>query len=110
MDLSSLDKPKKEKGVEAKRYRGATISVVSNGFIIKIGCQTVVAESAQSLMELIAGYLNDPAGTEKRLLRDSLMFENLIPQQSVSLGSFNLSDSYVRGSAGTAESVQVGSR
>ena len=59
-----------------KRYRGATIQVVSNGFIIKIGCQTVVAESAESLKKLVSAYLDDPDGTEHKLLKRSFALNN----------------------------------
>ena len=62
-----------------KRYRGATIQVVSNGFIIKIGCQTVVAESAESLKKLVSAYLDDPDGTEHKLLKGSFVFNNAVP-------------------------------
>ena len=68
-----MDNTKKQE-VPVKRYRGATISVVANGFIITIGCQTVVAESAESLKKLISAYLDDPSGTEQKLFKNSMEF------------------------------------
>jgi len=57
---------------EQKRYRSAKIDVVANGFVVTIGCQTVVAETAQKLKEMIVEYLDDPQAAEKKLLLNSM--------------------------------------
>ena len=57
---------------EEKKYRSARIDVVSNGFIIEIGCQRVVAETPEKLKKLVCDYLDDPQGAEKRLLGKSV--------------------------------------
>jgi hypothetical protein len=61
------------------KYRSATITVVANGFIVNIGCQTLVAQSPEILRNLVCDYLKDPQGAEKRLLLNSLNGENLAP-------------------------------
>ena len=55
------------------KYYNAEIRVVSNGFVVKIGCQTVVAESAESLKKMICDYLDNPADAEKKLRANSLV-------------------------------------
>ena len=55
-----------------KTYRSANIQVVANGFIIKIGCQSLVASTPGQLKQLVSNYLDDPHGTEKSIMRDHL--------------------------------------
>ena len=55
-----------------KMYRSATIDVVANGFIIKIGCRHLVAESPENLKKLICSYLDDPVGTEKDIFENDI--------------------------------------
>lgn len=62
-----------------KRYRGATIGVVANGFIITIGCQTIVAETPNKLLKLITDYLDDPNKAEKDLIENSISFCTIPP-------------------------------
>lgn len=57
------------------KYYNAKIDVVLNGFVVKIGCVTVVAETPERLLELITKYLNDPIATEKELREKSISFE-----------------------------------
>lgn len=65
-----MEESKKEE--RRKTYRSAKIDVVANGFIITIGCQTLVAGSPEALKCLIVDYLNDPIRTEKVIMRDHL--------------------------------------
>ena len=57
---------------EIKKYRSANIEVVANGFVVHIGCQTVVAETPTKLIELISDYLKDPEVAEKKLMQNSM--------------------------------------
>lgn len=62
-----------------KTYRSANIEVVANGFIIKIGCQLLVASTPGQLKQLVSNYLDDPHGTEKSIMRDHLKGRNPEP-------------------------------
>lgn len=53
------------------KYHDATIRVMLNGFIVKVGCQEVVAENPESLLKLIKEYLKDPEKAEKELTKNS---------------------------------------
>jgi hypothetical protein len=57
-----------------KKYRNINIEVVSNGFIGTVGCQRVVAENTEKVMELLKKYFDDPVQTEKDLLENHLSF------------------------------------
>jgi len=70
-----------------KKYRSAEINVVANGFIIRIGCQTIIAESPKKLKKLICDYLDDPEKAEKELFENSIVFGGWSPQQTVPCGS-----------------------
>lgn len=50
-----------------KYYRDANIKVVANGFVVTIGCQTVVAETPKKLLALISDYLDDPGKAEAEM-------------------------------------------
>ena len=47
-----------------KKYRDAKIEVVSNGFIVTIGCQRVVAESAETMLKRFKEYYD--AGSRRK--------------------------------------------
>lgn len=48
--------------------RPININAVLNGFVVQVGCQTLAYTSRDKLLADIGSYLNDPEGTEKRLL------------------------------------------
>jgi len=50
------------------KYQNASIHVVLNGFVVEIGCQTVVAETPEKLKELICNYIDDPVKTEREMM------------------------------------------
>ena len=53
------------------RYRDFKVTVVLNGFLIKIGCSEVVASSPEELVWLVKKYMKDPNKMEKQMLKDS---------------------------------------
>ena len=62
----------KEETPIRNRYYNATITVCANGFVVNIGCQTVVAETPEKLLQLITEYLNDPKKAERKLFAESI--------------------------------------
>lgn len=46
--------------------RDIQITTVLNGYIVRVGCQTVVFGSLTDMLAEIRNYLNDPEATEKR--------------------------------------------
>ena len=48
--------------------RDVTITKVMNGYIAKVGCQTLVYETQGALLGALGEYLSDPEGTEKRMI------------------------------------------
>ncbi len=48
--------------------RDVTITKVMNGYIAKVGCQTLVYETQGALLGALGEYLSDPEGTEKRMV------------------------------------------
>ena len=97
-----------------KKYRSAQIEVVSNGFIINIGCQKVVAETPESLLSWIKSYIEDPDATEERLMKHHLnkcqspstlnepAYDNNLQHQGVSL----LSEQRLTGQRIPSENIQ----
>jgi len=63
------------------KYRDANIRVVLNGFIVKIGCSEVVAETPESLLKLITRYLKDPDKTEKEMFKKKMYYGNTVGSQ-----------------------------
>ncbi len=68
---------------DIKRYRSARIIPVLNGFIIEVGCQKVVAETGEKLIELVSNYIKDPGKMEQEMLKYSLSFDNQPPAEIV---------------------------
>jgi hypothetical protein len=61
------------------KYRNAQIEVVSNGFIVTIGCQRVVAESAETMLKRFKEYYDNPEEAEKKLFENSIVFSGCEP-------------------------------
>jgi hypothetical protein len=53
-------------------FRPITITAVLNGWILGVGCQTVVFQDRDQLVRELDAYLKDPAGTEARFLKSSV--------------------------------------
>jgi len=62
-----------------KRYRNINIEVVSNGFIGTVGCQRVIAESTDKVLELLKKYFDDPDQMEKELFKNHLSLNQPVP-------------------------------
>ena len=50
--------------------RPININAVVNGFVVNVGCQVLAYTSKEKLLADLGSYLNDPQGTEKRLLAE----------------------------------------
>ena len=50
----------------SNQIRPINITQVNHGYIVVIGCQTIVIETKERLIEKLAEYINDPAGTENK--------------------------------------------
>lgn len=57
-----------------------TIDPALNGYICRVGCQTVVFESATKLIEELSRYLAQPRETVERYLRDAVNPSVAVPQ------------------------------
>ncbi len=53
-------------------FRPVSIAAVLNGWIVTVGCQTVVYQERNQLVSDLDAYLKDPAATEKRFLGSSV--------------------------------------
>lgn len=54
-----------------------TIRPVLNGFVVKVGCQTVVFNNLNTLCNELLKYYTDPKGTEKSYRKDAINAELL---------------------------------
>jgi hypothetical protein len=52
--------------------RDIKIHPVLNGFIVEVGCQTVVFDSLVKLNRAIHDYFTDPEGTEKKFIDEAV--------------------------------------
>lgn len=52
--------------------RSIHIDAVLNGFIVRVGCQTVVFQGASFLVAALLEYLKNPEETERLWLKDSI--------------------------------------
>lgn len=48
------------------RFRQINIVAVLNGFVVTVGCQTVVFSTVEALVSALRDYYNEPENTEKR--------------------------------------------
>ena len=53
-------------------FRPITINAVLNGWIVMVGCQTVVYQDRNQLVTDLDAYLKDPAATEARFLKTAV--------------------------------------
>lgn len=53
-------------------FRPVQISAVLNGWIVTVGCQTVVYQDRAHLVSDLDQYLRDPEGTEARFLKTAV--------------------------------------
>ncbi len=53
-------------------FRPISITAVLNGWVVTVGCQTVVYQERNQLVSDIDAYLKDPDATELRFLKSSV--------------------------------------
>jgi hypothetical protein len=53
-------------------FRPITINAVLNGWIVTVGCQTVVYQDRNQLTSDLDAYLKDPEATEARFLKTAV--------------------------------------
>jgi hypothetical protein len=53
-------------------FRPISIKAVLNGWIVTVGCQTVVYQDRNQLISDLDAYLKDPDATEARVLRTAV--------------------------------------
>lgn len=56
-----------------------SISPALNGFIVHVGCQTLVYQTAGELVSELNNYLHNPKETQKRVLREAINRDHLMP-------------------------------
>ena len=61
------------------RIRNITIQPVLNGFLVSVGCQTVIFGDVGLLCSELARYLSDPKATEERYQRESINANKVSP-------------------------------
>lgn len=69
--------------------REIQISPVLNGYIVKVGCQTVVFDSRDELLTSLSSYLKDPDAIEKFYLMNAV---NKMPEACVERAPSSLGD------------------
>lgn len=75
--------------------REVTISPVLNGWIVKVGCQTLVYDDKGDLLRDFVSFLADPAKTEKRILETAVNRQITMPglgAAAVGVGQMNTTD------------------
>lgn len=56
------------------KAREISIQPMNYGFVVRVGCQTFVFETAEKMMTNLNSYLADPDGIERAWLNGSLQF------------------------------------
>ena len=70
--------------------RNVLIKPVLNGFIVEVGCHTVVFTSVEDLINNLGKYQEDPRGVEKFYLKNAVNKELLIGMEPTSLRPLSL--------------------
>jgi hypothetical protein len=60
-----------------KQYRGMSINPCLNGFIVIVGCQTLVFANLHQVAEALHRYADDPEAEEKLYLENTRAFSGL---------------------------------
>lgn len=79
---------------EARKYKVAHVEVVSNGFIIRVGCTTVVAKSPDEVILFAQQYYGDPEKFERELYSEMHLCQDI---------PFSSTEGRVSGEATTAK-------
>lgn len=68
-----------------KQPQSLSITPVLNGFIVNVGCQSLVFSSASDLTTAIQRYYTDPLGFAREVLTDKKVNQMLTPEYITSL-------------------------
>jgi hypothetical protein len=60
-----LDRMQPEPALDETVYRDVHISPMNSGFLVKVGCQAVAIESAETLVEKLIDYYRNPLRVER---------------------------------------------
>ena len=81
-------------------FRPVSIAAVLNGWIVTVGCQTVVYQERNQLVSDLDAYLKDPTATEERFLKASVnqgqLGASTLQPPSMSEGASTMSESEYR--------------
>jgi hypothetical protein len=76
MEIPTPIDPEEEVEKQSREYRispyNLTIEHASNGFIVKVGCQTFVFEKFETACKYMTMYYNDVEGTRKKHVNGTL--------------------------------------
>jgi hypothetical protein len=59
--------------VKRNKIRMIGITQVDHGYIVSVGCQTLVFENMGTLMEKLTAYLKEPDLTEKKWMTEGIL-------------------------------------
>jgi len=59
--------------------RDISIHAVLNGFVVQVGCQTIVFNTVESLASNLVLYLNNPSEFEKEFVHTAINHEHTLP-------------------------------
>lgn len=59
--------------------RDVTISAVMNGFVVKVGCQTLVFQKQREMLETLDRYLTNPENVERQFVEQYGLKNSLAP-------------------------------
>jgi hypothetical protein len=65
-----------------EQYRDIHIRVVSNGFIVEVGCQSVVFQNYQEMLGRMDAYFKDPEVEELKLYENHLSLNHARPNST----------------------------
>ena len=71
-----------------RAMRRVVINPVLNGFIVEVGCQTVVFKTIHDVASALMSYWEDPVGTEKSFISDAVNPVYSEPNERSALGQY----------------------
>lgn len=85
--------------------RQISIEKKMNGYVVNVGCQSLVFESKEKLLVELARYLNDPQGVEKEYVEKFGLADTIGPnvaQTATAARSYRVNTGYAEGCQGTS--------
>lgn len=76
-----------ETKAEAKCYRNFNVEVLTNGFILTVGCQRLVFKTLIELADALKEYWKNPRSVEKKYLNCSFRMDSQIPHPTTISGT-----------------------